>query len=362
MHKARHIFALLVALAMSVTGMAVVSPPDQPLGTINGDTPVYDLSSAFTNLVTTKTLEDIDTSYERFGTITNINQSVQYVSITSEFPTNLTIEIPKSGQTKDWLVYILAVTNVSLTVSTNVTWWSTSQTVFNDIQPNRPTALYFSQVANDIYTVGRVEMSTVAPTTENEVLLGTRAILGAKGEQTYIRSIKSNVNAGFCRPTKHGQSLEYAPTMFAPNPKTPTEQEYNEHGWYRNAVLPPEAISGKIVARHYYYIEDNEVKARYEYEDAPVPPRTFVKANLELALFEAGYLKEFNNYLDATYITNSLGEKMSLRRIYDLSSYIQEDSQYFVEAKEALQKKLGISDGDLERVLTAAYEGKNNGF
>lgn len=100
-------------------------------------------------------VEDMDTSYFRFNHITNVNQSVQYV-YTDNATTELNIQIPTSGMTKDWLVYVLAETNLVLHLPP-ASYWVANETVTNAIPSYTPTALYFTQVTEDTYSIGRKE-------------------------------------------------------------------------------------------------------------------------------------------------------------------------------------------------------------
>ncbi len=101
-----------------------------------------------------------DTSYPRVIGITNINQTVQYVSINSDVPTTLSIMLPTSGDTKDWIVYVTSQTNVTISLPA-ATWWLADTSATNDIAPQTPTALYFSQAADNIYTMGRQEFTEI---------------------------------------------------------------------------------------------------------------------------------------------------------------------------------------------------------
>ena len=106
-------------------------------------------------------LANADTTYRRTIGITNLNQSVQYVNITDPAPTTLAITMPTDGATKDWMVYVTSVTNVSL-VLPPATWWMADVAYTNDVPPATPTALWFSQVTDGIYIIGRQELTEVA--------------------------------------------------------------------------------------------------------------------------------------------------------------------------------------------------------
>ena len=99
-----------------------------------------------------------DTSYARFVTLTNVNQSVQFVTL-SENDTTLSIELPATGETKDWIVYVLAATNTVLSLPP-ATWYMTDTANTNAI-PAGMTAFYFSQMATGIYMLGRQELEPV---------------------------------------------------------------------------------------------------------------------------------------------------------------------------------------------------------
>ena len=93
-------------------------------------------------------------------------------------------------------------------------------------------------------------------------------------------------NMHFCRVANDGAALEYAPVIIPPKTGAPTEEEYNEAGWFRNGVQAPVVPEGKIVSKTTYRYDENEnaVVADYEFEDAPTPVRTFSKLKLYGAL------------------------------------------------------------------------------
>lgn len=104
-------------------------------------------------------IDNIDTSYLRVVGLTNQNQSVQYVYADASV-TELQIQMPTSGMTKDWIVYVLATTNITLKLPP-ANYWCTSEAATNDIPGPSATALYFSQVNDDTYCIGRQEFVPV---------------------------------------------------------------------------------------------------------------------------------------------------------------------------------------------------------
>lgn len=116
-------------------------------------------------------VENMDTSYIHFNQITNVNQSVQYLVPTTG-QTTVDIKIPESGVTKDWVIYINTNDQQPLTlVLPAANYWVTDETVTNDI--TTATALYFSQVTEDTFSLGRKEFVPV--TVQSATLLSMPA-------------------------------------------------------------------------------------------------------------------------------------------------------------------------------------------
>lgn len=109
---------------------------------------------------TDSAIADADTSYRRVSFLTNLNQSVQYVSVSAAAPTTLAIDLPAGANTADWIVYVTSVTNVSLSLP-SATWYMADEAYTNDIPPATPTALYFTQMADGLYMLGRQELKPI---------------------------------------------------------------------------------------------------------------------------------------------------------------------------------------------------------
>ena len=111
---------------------------------------------------TDSAIADADTTYQRFAVQapTNVNQSVQYVNVVSETPSTLAVLLPQGTGTKDWIIYVNARTNVTISLPA-ATWWLADTSATNDIAPQTPTALFFSQAADNIFTMGRQEFTEV---------------------------------------------------------------------------------------------------------------------------------------------------------------------------------------------------------
>ena len=109
-----------------------------------------------------KEFDDYDASYGMSDKLTDENQTVTFLNFTNAEPTAIDIKIPKSGRCKDWIVYVMATTNVSIRLPNaagdNIAWWLTEEAVTNDIPGGVATALYFSQVTDtplQVFTMGR---------------------------------------------------------------------------------------------------------------------------------------------------------------------------------------------------------------
>ena len=133
--------------------------------------PATNYTDSATNALET-TIENMDTSYYRFTGITNVNQSVQYVHLNSS-QTTLSIEKPISGTTKDWIVYVVAETNVTVNLPPG-NFWCTTETVTNDIPQLTPTAFYFSQITEDTFCLGRQELTTIITIQSRDMKKGDR--------------------------------------------------------------------------------------------------------------------------------------------------------------------------------------------
>lgn len=117
-------------------------------------------STNYANTAAANAVASADTTYRRTIGITNLNQSVQYVNITDTAPTTLSISMPTEGETKDWMVYVVSITNVSLSLP-SATWWMADVAYTNDVPPATPTALWFSQITDGIFILGRQELTEV---------------------------------------------------------------------------------------------------------------------------------------------------------------------------------------------------------
>lgn len=120
------------------------------------------LSSQASTNYTDSAISSADTTYKSFALAvpTNVNQSIQFLNIEDPTPSTIDIPLPAGGGTKDWIIYIYAATNVTLRLP-SATWWLADTSATNDIAPRTPTALYFSQAADGIYTLGRQEFTEV---------------------------------------------------------------------------------------------------------------------------------------------------------------------------------------------------------
>ena len=114
-------------------------------------------------------VDDMDTSYQRYTGITNKNQSVQYIC-TDANTTELEILMPDSGITKDWLVYILPMADLNI-VLPPANYWVANESVTNSVPADTPTALYFTQIDNNTFSIGRKEFIPITVLSAREIAL-----------------------------------------------------------------------------------------------------------------------------------------------------------------------------------------------
>lgn len=140
------------------------------------------LDKRLNNYVSNETLENYDASYKIVEGISDENQTIQLVVTDSQSVQPLNIMLPSHGRCKDWIVYVLAATNMTLNLPP-ADYWVRNETVTNDIAGGTPTALYFSQVStNNIFTIGRQEYIpiTVSPSRDFMVRETMRKLLKTK--------------------------------------------------------------------------------------------------------------------------------------------------------------------------------------
>lgn len=115
-------------------------------------------------------IDTMDTSYFRTNIAiaaqtttvvcpSNQNQTVQFINAPAEV-NRIEITFPKEGMTKDWLVYIESMSEIEL-VLPPADYWVANETVTNSIPSNSLTALYFSQVSDNVFTIGRQKLLPV---------------------------------------------------------------------------------------------------------------------------------------------------------------------------------------------------------
>lgn len=158
-------------------------------------------------------------------------------------------------------------------------------------------------------------------------------------------------NTKFCRPSEDHKSIEYAPVIFPPNRWAPSEEEYNENGWYRNGIQPPSTPEGKIVSSIYYRIDEeaNAVVADYEYEDAPKPIRVFSKLKLYGALTQAGLWDTFEGWLKTQTVNG-----VNAYTAFSLAQDLNDENELFHDVVEQAKIALGVSDELVEMILQAS--------
>lgn len=130
------------------------------------------------------------------------------------------------------------------------------------------------------------------------------AFYTTKGNQ--IGTVSMAKNRKFCRPSQDGKSLAYAPVILPPRTNAPTEEEYNDAGWFRNAVQPPVPPEGKVLEStiYVYDAEENAVVAQYTYADPPPPTLEDYDMAMENFLREEREARGYTTREPDTYLTS----------------------------------------------------------
>ena len=160
-------------------------------------------------------------------------------------------------------------------------------------------------------------------------------------------------NMRYCHPIEDGKKVDYAPVLLPPACNAPTEEEYNNAGWYRNAIEPPQVPGGKMVASvtYSYDVEKNAVVADYTFEDAPKPVRTFSKLKLYAALSQMGLWERFEEWLKTQTING-----VNAYTAFSLAQDLNDSNVLFLGVVESAKEALGVSDETVEMILNASVQ------
>lgn len=127
------------------------------------------------------------------------------------------------------------------------------------------------------------------------------------------------------------------------------EPYLNSQGWYRLDTTPaPEPEDGYHAEPRYAY-DDAETPTRIVQswevvQDPPPPPRVFSKLCLVAALMDAGYWTQVKAFIEA----------QGLMDLYLAAQTFREDDAHFAPALAALRQMLGVTDEEVEKILSAA--------
>jgi hypothetical protein len=127
------------------------------------------------------------------------------------------------------------------------------------------------------------------------------------------------------------------------------EDYLNSIGWYRLKETPaPEPRDGYHFEARYAYDSAEAptcvVRSWAEVQDPPPPPRSLSKRRLYRALSAAGIWEPVKAYM----------ESVGAWTDFDLATTLDEDDPLIVAAVAALRQSLGLSDEQVEAILTAS--------
>ena len=127
------------------------------------------------------------------------------------------------------------------------------------------------------------------------------------------------------------------------------EPYLNSLGWYRLRETPaPDAREGYHVERRYAYDDAGAptaiVESWVEVQDPPPPPRSLSRKKLRDAFVELGVWNAVRDYLQTS-------DKWE---IFLLSTTLDEDNELVQEAIGALRETFGLSQEQIESILSAS--------
>lgn len=127
------------------------------------------------------------------------------------------------------------------------------------------------------------------------------------------------------------------------------EDYLNSIGWYRLEETPaPEPREGYHFEARYAYdsaeAPTRVVRSWAEVADPPPPPRSLSKRRLYRALSAAGIWEPVKAYM----------ESVGAWTDFDLATTLDEDDPLIVAAVAALKAQLGLTDEQVEAILTAS--------
>jgi len=127
------------------------------------------------------------------------------------------------------------------------------------------------------------------------------------------------------------------------------EDYLNSIGWYRLEETPmPEPREGYHFEARYTYDSDETptcvVRSWAEVQDPPPPPRSFSKRRLYRALSTAGVWAATKTYMEGAGVWED----------WDFATTLDEDDPLIVSAVAALKAQLGLTDEQVEAILSAS--------
>lgn len=146
-----------------------------------------------------------------------------------------------------------------------------------------------------------------------------------------------------------GGKIEYAPASLDVEgggiKLNPTEESYLAHGWKKVIDEKPKPLEGFSAVVSSWKEEGDNIVAVYKMVATallPKPPRVFSKYKLLVALKEAGKWVLVKAWL----------EEKAYWDLYLAAHNFSEDDPYFAEALSAIKQYTGLTDAEVEAVLS----------
>ena len=157
------------------------------------------------------------------------------------------------------------------------------------------------------------------------------------------------VNKEYGKAVQGGAEVEYAPESFIKDGVQythPTRAEYALGGWLpvsQNVPAEP-APEGKHWAPNGWEEAEGETRRKWRLVDDPPPaPRVFSKLKVVAALRTAGKWDAAKAYI----------EGLDLYDLFLAAQVFAEDNEYFGQGVSALKTELGMTDEQVEEILSA---------
>lgn len=144
-------------------------------------------------------------------------------------------------------------------------------------------------------------------------------------------------NRNWGRVTDEGV-LVLAPEVF--DKGVPSLDDYREHGYHHVTYNEPEQRNGLVAHFARWRLDDDEIVRSWDYvspSESDTVPKRYAKRKFILALAKMGYLERWDSFAERIELLPGL----SVRRMFDESTWLQSDDEQFVAVLAEARKLFG---------------------